>query len=223
MTDNKQYPDEPWKNIPHHPDIHTMTWSEAEKRSIAEFGRQMFEAGKGTDRATQPDSAAIEPNELVTRESALEAIDHVGAYNGVSNVREAREMLSAAPTTQAPQPVEPAVSQALAALKSCRTGGYRDVDGDYAKTWWFDEALVKAALAALAQPQEAAPSQDAEDAARFRAFARAALVRDDAYLDAIESGDVDKLKTMDDVQALFDFAASKSDTSTQAKEGGEHA
>lgn len=33
------------------------------------------------------------------------------------------------------------------AIKSCKTGGYRDIDGDFRKTWWFDEKLVSAAIA----------------------------------------------------------------------------
>lgn len=161
------------------------------------------------------------------------------------------EALYAAPTTQAPQPVEPAatvikrgasrewmserlghlpdgtyslylrpvepaVSQALAALKSCRTGGYRDVDGDYAKTWWFDEALVKAALAALAQPQEAAPSQDAEDAARYR-WLLSNYARGDGFDridEALNDGEADVY-----LSAAIDAARAL----TQAKEGGEHA
>lgn len=38
------------------------------------------------------------------------------------------------------------LEDARKALATCETGGYCDVDGDFCKTYWFDEALVKAAI-----------------------------------------------------------------------------
>lgn len=42
------------------------------------------------------------------------------------------------------------IRQAKVALDTCAIGGYRDIDGDKHKTWWFDEAQIKAAIAAIA-------------------------------------------------------------------------
>lgn len=42
------------------------------------------------------------------------------------------------------------------ALESCSVGGHPDIDGDFRKTRWFDEKLVKAALA-LARAEQAEP------------------------------------------------------------------
>ncbi len=50
-----------------------------------------------------------------------------------------------------------AMKQAREALESCQTGGYCDIDGDFRKTWHFDEKLVEEALAVLQQAEQAAP------------------------------------------------------------------
>ena len=140
----------------------------------------------------------------------------------------------AAPTTQAPQPVEPAVSQGEAELPdSIRVPldslhadaeylVYRADQGHLTKARIVgtirervDAAKAGIRTALATRPQEAAPSQDAEDAARFRSFAAAVLAQEDSYLDAIESGDFDEPKTIDDVRALFDRAAR-----TQEKNNG---
>ena len=140
----------------------------------------------------------------------------------------------------APQPVEPAVSQGEAELPdSIRVPldslhadaeylVYRADQGHLTKARIVgtirervDAAKAGIRTALATRPQEAAPSQDAEDAedaedaARFRSFAAAALTQEDSYLDAIESGDFDEPKTLDDIRALFDRAAR-----TQEKNNG---
>lgn len=205
---------------------------------------------------------------------------------------------NAAPTTQAPQPMEPAVSQGEAELPdSIRVPldslhadaeylVYRADQGHLTKARIVgtirervDAAKAGIRTALATRPQEAAPSdnekklrrmlcvayagslaymddgemqdsaqhpfidflrdsadeiqarfqqrgakklaapfqdaEDAEDAARFRSFAAAALTQEDSYLDAIESGDFDEPKTLDDIRALFDRAAR-----TQEKNNG---
>jgi len=41
------------------------------------------------------------------------------------------------------------LQQALEALLTCETGGYRDIDGDWRETRWFDKDKVDAAIKAL--------------------------------------------------------------------------
>lgn len=55
------------------------------------------------------------------------------------------------------------LQQAVEALKTCDQGGYRDVDGDWCKTYWYDVEKVKAAIASL----EAAIQQQPEPASQY--------------------------------------------------------
>lgn len=50
-------------------------------------------------------------------------------------------------------PPEALLRQAVEALETCATGGYRDVDGDWCVTHWYDKAKVDAAIAALQEPR----------------------------------------------------------------------
>ena len=48
----------------------------------------------------------------------------------------------------------------LAALETCKTGGYRDIDGDWCKRQVFDEPAVAEAIAIIRKEPE--PISDAE-------------------------------------------------------------
>ena len=48
----------------------------------------------------------------------------------------------------------------LAALETCKTGGYRDIDGDWCKRQVFDEPAVAEAITIMRKEPE--PNSDAE-------------------------------------------------------------
>lgn len=71
----------------------------------------------------------------------------------------------------------------------------------------------------VTEPKEAAPSQDAEDAERFRSFIQAAIDDDDVFESTMDQDDrFGEIKTLDDARRMVDAAISAS-RAARAQEG----